>query len=131
MFDSLTITSHLDITVRDLIALKNEGYLVHRSSHAGNWNLYKLLMSQLGLPDCIWDVTCIHRDINNQPQYRFMGGKREHLLPYDPGVLPAHIKSLTPYNRVGNTGQTLSNFHVEPLKEQLFKFLVFGARLFF
>lgn len=118
MFEKLSITYCDDLTIRDLIRLKDEGHPVFRSSHAGNWSLYKLLMSELGLPDCIWDVTCIYRDINNQPRHQLVDGQKISLL--DEKVLQKHskIKSLTPYHRViGDNNNTLASFHMLPLKK--------------
>src|SRR3989344_2307859 len=119
MFEKLSITACEDVTVRDLLRLNKAGHCVQRSSHAGNWSLYKLLLSELGLPDCIWDVTCIYKDINNQPKHQLIGGEKINLLgTKDPGVPTATVKYLTPYFRTENHGEgTLSHFHVAPLKK--------------
>lgn len=117
MFSKLTISECYDITVRDLVSLKNSGHSVYRTSHAGNWSLYKLLLSQIGLPDCIWDITCIHRDINNQPQYQLLNGQKNFLLNSNPKPPVDKTKFLTPYFRVLDSDQTLANFHMEPLKK--------------
>ncbi len=120
MFEHLSITPCEDITPRQLVDLMKAGHCVQRSSHAGNWSTYKLLMSQIGLPDCIWDVTCVHRDVNNQPQYRLRGGEK---LPLVPSATTLHdedkTKYLTPYHWTGENGerQTLSHFHIAPLKK--------------
>jgi hypothetical protein len=118
VFQGLSITACDSLTVRDLLRLKEAGHSVYRTSHAGNWNIYKLLLSELGLPDCVWDVTCIHADKNNQPRHMLIGGTKLPLLNKDPGAPPQGIKYLTPYHRVsGNGGSTLSSFHLEPLRE--------------
>lgn len=122
----LTIETCDAITVRELLERMQEGFPVFRTSHAGNWNLYKLLFSELGIPDCIWDVTCIYHDVNNQPRYQLVGGQRIPLLNgTDPGAPGEGIKFLTPYYRVHGDpdGPTLSHFHVQPLIDR------FGERV--
>jgi len=117
MFKKLSIIACEDITVRNLLRLQKDGCSVYRTSHAGNWNIYKLLLSQLGLPDCIWDVTCIHRDVNNQPRYQLIGGEKVLLLKETPPMNNG-TRFLTPYYRTGeNADETLSHFHVTPLKK--------------
>lgn len=119
MFEHLSIVPCEDITTRQLVDLEKAGHCVRRSSHAGNWSTYKLLMSQVGLPDCLWDVTCVHRDVNNQPQHRLLGGEKWPLLPQlSPLRAEDTTKYLTPYHWTEENGarQTLSHFHVAPLK---------------
>ncbi len=120
MFEHLSITPCENITARQLVEFDKAGHCVRRSSHAGNWSPYKLLMSQARLPDCIWDVTCVHRDVNNQPQYRLLGGEKWPLLPQMPALRPEDTtKYLTPYHWTGENGerQTLSHLHVAPLRK--------------
>ena len=117
MFEKLNITACEDITVSQLLRLKENGHPVYRSSHAGNWSLYKLLLSELGLPDCIWDVTCIYHDVNNQPRYKLVEGQAIPLLSDMSLPTNRQLKQLTPYIRVKNSNQPLANFHVAPLKK--------------
>lgn len=119
MFKKLSIVAEENLTVRDLLDLKQSGHSVYRTSHAGNWSTYKLLLSELGLPDCIWDVTCIYNDINNQPRYQILGGQKIHLMNgNDPGCPNFRTKFLTPYHRPANNPETtLSHFHIAPLKK--------------
>ncbi|MCX6703753.1 MAG: hypothetical protein NTV02_03655 [Candidatus Zambryskibacteria bacterium] len=119
MFKSLSIKPCVDITLRQLIELKNQGHSVYRTSHAGNWNLYKLILSELGLPDCIWDVTCMHKDVNNQPKYQLVDGKKVTLIGQGAYRIPTlGEKHLTPYHKPENCpDETLSSFHVRPLRQ--------------
>ena len=113
----LSIKPEYDVTVADLINLHKSGHSVFRTSHAGNWNSYKLLLSELGLPDCVWDVTCMHRDVNNQPQKQLIDGGVMPLLDEKPEKPSNGEKHLTPYQRCCNGTQTLSSYHLEPLKK--------------
>ncbi len=118
MFNALSITACTNITVRELLALKESGHSVYRTSHAGNWSLYKLLMSELGLPDCIWDVTCIWRDVNNQPMHQLLDGQKIPLLEHVTEKPEGKIKCLTAYHRPNHDPTTtLAHFHVAPLKQ--------------
>jgi hypothetical protein len=117
MFETLDIKPCTDITVRDLIQLHQAGHPVYRTSHAGNWSSYKLILSELGLPDRIWEATCVHRDINNQPQFQLKNGTRTQLVPKLLEKPKGNIKQLTPYQRCADSKHTLSSFHVEPLKK--------------
>ncbi len=118
MFTSLSIKPCADITLRQLIELKNQGHSVYRTSHAGNWNLYKLILSELGLPDCIWDVTCMHKDVNNQPKVQLVGGRQISLVSPDSYSVPTlGEKHLTAYQKPREyPNDTLSSFHVHPLR---------------
>lgn len=116
MFEKLTIQEKSDITLNQLFNLWENGHSVYRTSHAGNWSLYKLLLSELGLPDCIWDVTCVYRDTNNQPRYQMLKGEKIDLLPHLPPQPEGNLKVLTPYLRLENEPDTtLAHFHVRPL----------------
>ncbi len=113
----LSIKAEYDVTVADLISLHRSGYSVFRTSHAGNWSSYKLLLSQLGLPDCVWDVTCMHEDIKNQPQKQFLAGDTMSLLDEPPEKPINGEKHLSLYQRCCNGTHTLSSYHLEPLKK--------------
>lgn len=117
MFNKLSIKAEYDVSIRKLIKLHKEGHPVFRTSHAGNWSSYKLLLSELGLPDHIWEVTCIHKDINNQPQVQIIEGKKIPLLDSPPPKPINGTKHLTPYQRCTDKKQTLSSFHIAPLKK--------------
>lgn len=120
MFKKLTITACEDVTVRELIRLHEAGYPVYRSSHAGNWSTYKLLFSQIGIPDCIWDATCIYRDVNNRPRYQIVDGAAVALTNI-PENSSGKEKSLTAYNYVKDSKETLARFHVKPLESMFGK----------
>ncbi len=114
----LTISPCYDITVRDLQRLRKEGHCVYRSSHAGNWSLYKLLLSEAGLPDCIWDATCIHRDVNNQPRCQIIAGRKIPLLGEDAPISKVDSKKyLTAYHWTKPGEETLARFHLAPLQK--------------
>lgn len=115
--DKVWFEAYGDVTVRQLMEFQRAGHPVYRTSHAGNWSAYKLLMSELGIPDRIWEPTCVHRDINNQPRYQFKGGSRIQLVseisekPADGAI---HV---TAYQRCAGSEMTLSCFHLSPLKK--------------
>lgn len=120
MFKKLIISACTDITVRNLLELQSSGHSVYRSSHAGNWSPYKLLLSELGLPDCIWDVTCIYKDINNQPAFKIVGGKKISLLDESDMRIVENdpIRHLTAYKKpLQDHSQSLASFHINPLRK--------------
>lgn len=113
---NLSITAREDITMRDLLRLYESGHSVYRTPHTGNWRLYKILSSELGLPNCIWELTCINRDINNHPAYQSIGGQKIKLID-EPLVHIQNRVCLSSYYKIPGKDVTLAHFHSEPLKQ--------------
>lgn len=67
-------------SVRDLLLLHSSGIPVTLTSHPGNASLYKLVLWSLGMPEHLWDVTCVKADANNWPMHELVGGEARLLV---------------------------------------------------
>ncbi len=68
------------VSVQSLVDAMGEGIPVTLTSHPGNASLYKLSLWSCGIPDNLWDITCIAADRNNQPEHRLVRGEKELLI---------------------------------------------------
>ena len=70
----LRIIEDRNVSINDLVWLREKGVPVTMTSHPGNASLYKLSLWSAGVREMLWDITCVIADMNNQPAQMLKGG---------------------------------------------------------
>ncbi len=107
-------------SINDLLTLMHQGVPVTMTSHPGNASLYKLSLWTAGIPEHLWDVTCVKADANNWPLHELKDGKRTLLVSeaFYERVLretSPEKRFVTAYQRT-NTGDRLGRHHVRAMQ---------------
>ncbi len=107
-------------SINDLLTLMHEGVPVTMTSHPGNASLYKLSLWTAGIPEHLWDVTCVKADVNNWPLHELKDGKHTLLVSeeFHERVLretSPEKRFVTAYQRMV-TGDRLGRHHVRAMQ---------------
>lgn len=110
-----------NISVAEILIEKSKGTTVTLTSHPGNASLYKLSLWGSGIPETLWDVTCVKADKNNQPAYLLRGGEKTLLISNE---LFEEVECKTSTNRRYVTayqytkyGERLGRVHVRAMEK--------------
>lgn len=122
MMNSFEAKACNDISVNTLVMLKENGVPVTLTSHPGNASLYKLSMWSCGIPETLWDITCVRADRNNQPECMLVGEEKKFLV--DDKLL---LEVLSPLSRghkyvtayqTAKNGERLGRIHVRAMEKE-------------
>lgn len=117
----ITILPNETLSINDLLALKNAGIPVTLTSHPGNASLYKLSLWACGIPEHLWDVTCLKADKNNWPKHKLINGTAQPLLSdelslyIDEATHTSH-RMVTAYT-TSRSGEFVGRRHVRAIEE--------------
>lgn len=111
----LRIIRDTNLSIDDLVWLHQSGVPVSMTSHPGNASLYKLSLWSAGIPETLWDITCVIADKNNQPAHLLHGGvttplvSKERLAVYRENVKNG-LRQVTAYTH-SEEGVFLGRIH--------------------
>ncbi len=103
-----------NITLTELVMLKQNGYMVEATPHIGNMPVRSLALMSLGIRPNLVDITIGEKDNLFYPHCIIKDGNRTE-------IAPGHL--MTTHNKIDGTNTSLTDFHTEPLKKMGLPFL--------
>ena len=115
----LRIIEDRNVSINDLVWLREKGVPVTMTSHPGNASLYKLSLWSAGVPEMLWDITCVIADMNNQPAQMLKGGSATTLVSNERHAAYREnakngIRQITAYTRTED-GRYLGRVHTSAM----------------
>ncbi len=117
----IRIIPDTSVTLNDLVWLHQYGFPVTTTSHPGNASLYKLSLWSCGIPETLWDITCVIKDRNNQPAHLLCDGTATLLTDTESqeqyqALVKDGAQQITAYTRLPSMG-FLGRAHVKPMMQ--------------
>lgn len=115
----LRIIEDRNVSIDDLVWLREKGMPVSMTSHPGNASLYKLSLWSAGIPEMLWDITCVIADTNNQPAHMLKGGGATPLISNERRAMYREnakngTRQITAYTRMED-GRYLGRVHTSAM----------------
>ncbi|MDP1624856.1 MAG: hypothetical protein Q8L64_03720 [bacterium] len=114
------VSIHDDLSIKDLIDIKDKGGVVLKTPHVGNIYPNNLAIASLGIPMLFYDRTLGVKDISFHPDKIIIGGRST--LIADPNILTTHsiVKKLPGLAfKDAAVGMKLVDFHMSSFKRAL------------
>jgi len=109
-----------DLTMNELVSMKQDGFLIFKTPHVGNWYPNNLACAYLGIHSKVVDTTKGCLDKNFHPHRLIRGGVAKPIAPDD--TLIRHALVSQSYEQDGlcvPVGEYVSRVHMDALKKAI------------